>query len=271
MPLKSDFQSISNNITSFTVTIDGLSVKNPNGKSSFALTNMNADAILDSGSTISLLPQAQVQQIWDQFDIRTVSGVQIPFVDCAYGGAKGNGYSFDFQFAGKNISVPMDEMIVDAFSDIQEDIRNDPTLNRLFQGWEGACMFGIGSASEYDVHSSNFVLLGDTFLRSAYVVYDLANEQVGIAQANLNSTNSNIVDLKAGESNLPKEQGVDSKGSGQNVSNAVPPSHTSTGQTSSSGSNDNNNDDDDDNAGGHVTPALAVTLVVAIGAAMAVL
>ncbi|KAH6854976.1 aspartic peptidase domain-containing protein [Chaetomium sp. MPI-CAGE-AT-0009] len=42
---------------------------------------------------------------------------------------------------------------------------------------------------------AHFALLGDTFLRSAYVVYDLAHYQIGLAQANLNSTTSTVVEL----------------------------------------------------------------------------
>lgn len=37
------------------------------------------------------------------------------------------------------------------------------------------------------------MILGDSFLRSAYVVYDLINNQAAIAQTNFNATDSNIV------------------------------------------------------------------------------
>lgn len=271
LPLKSDFQSFSNNITSFTVTIEGLSVNSPNGTSISKLSNMDADAILDSGSTISLFPLSEIQDIWDKLDIRHAPDVDLPFVDCAYGGEKGNGITFSFQFAGKNISVPMDEMVVDAFSEIQGEIFHDPVLGKAFQGWEGACMFGIGSSDNFGVSQTKFALLGDTFLRSAYVVYDLANEQLGLAQANLNSTNTDIVDLKAEDKNLPGAEGVASKTSGhQTFTRSDIPSYTFTDQTPPSGSS-NNDSEDDDSAGGHVTPGLAATLVMAISTVLAVL
>jgi hypothetical protein len=41
-------------------------------------------------------------------------------------------------------------------------------------------------------------VLGDTFLRSAYVVYDLQNNQISIAQTDFNATSSNVVEITAG-------------------------------------------------------------------------
>lgn len=51
-------------------------------------------------------------------------------------------------------------------------------------------------------------ILGDTFLRSAYVVYDLTHNEIGFAQANFGSTTSNIVELKAANSGIPSLTGV---------------------------------------------------------------
>lgn len=43
---------------------------------------------------------------------------------------------------------------------------------------------------------------GDTFLRSAYVVYDLQNEQISLAQAAY-GTGSNIVEIGQGKNAVP--------------------------------------------------------------------
>jgi hypothetical protein len=40
-------------------------------------------------------------------------------------------------------------------------------------------------------------VLGDTFLRSAYVVYDLQNNQISLAQTDFNSTTTNVVEITA--------------------------------------------------------------------------
>lgn len=74
---------------------------------------------------------------------------------------------------------------------------------------ENSCLFGIQSSALVGLPSEPaLALLGDTFLRSAYVVYDMPNLQLGIAQANPNATESNIVELEAGATDLPAIQGV---------------------------------------------------------------
>lgn len=54
------------------------------------------------------------------------------------------------------------------------------------------CEFGLMSSGTGDI------ALGDSFLRSAYVVYDLTNKQIGLAQTVFNETLSNIVEIDSG-------------------------------------------------------------------------
>ncbi|KAG9258591.1 aspartic peptidase domain-containing protein [Emericellopsis atlantica] len=209
LPLQSDALAGTSQITSFNVEIQGFDVVSPDGEKTVNIPNLDSLAILDSGSTISLLPNDQVQDLWDEFGVLSFIDVLAPFIDCAYRGDKGQGYKFEFRFDGKTISVPMDEMVIDAYSDVQDIFKSDPTLRQYFGDWDGACMFGIGSTSDFGIDDDQFTLLGATFLRSAYVVYDLANEQLGIAQANLNSTDTDIVDIEEGD--LPDVTGVESQ------------------------------------------------------------
>ena len=53
---------------------------------------------------------------------------------------------------------------------------------------------------------SSTPVLGDTFLRSAYVVYDLHNNEISLAQTNFNSTGSNIMEIT--NSSVPDATGV---------------------------------------------------------------
>ncbi|KAK6447027.1 hypothetical protein ACSS6W_010394 [Trichoderma asperelloides] len=162
---------------------------------------VNATAVLDSGSTISLLPDDVVQAVWKQFNVMNVRGIPVPFVDCAKANSKDT--FFSFQFTNKTIQVPIDEMVLNNLSGVQDQIFSDPTLSQVFKGWSGVCTFGMASISDYGISSDQFVLLGDTFLRSAYVVYDLQNKQVGIAQATLNATSSSIIEFQAGSKTIP--------------------------------------------------------------------
>jgi hypothetical protein len=46
-------------------------------------------------------------------------------------------------------------------------------------------------------------VLGDTFLRSAYVVYDLSNNQISLAQTDFNATDSSVKEIASGSSGVP--------------------------------------------------------------------
>lgn len=61
---------------------------------------------------------------------------------------------------------------------------------------------GVGSSDTIGFNGQ--ALLGDIFLRSAYVVYDLENSKVGIAPANYNGGTSNY--LKIVDGNIPYSQ-----------------------------------------------------------------
>ena len=59
------------------------------------------------------------------------------------------------------------------------------------------CQLGIQGAGNLPV------LFGDTFLRSAYVVYDLDNNRIALAQTDFNSTESNVVAFESGGATIP--------------------------------------------------------------------
>ncbi|KAF4509904.1 hypothetical protein G6O67_001839 [Ophiocordyceps sinensis] len=206
LPLISDDPSRSGNRTSYTVRLRGFDVDG------IDLDNLDAAAVLDSGSTISLLPDSLVREMHRHFGVRFVQDVSIPLVDCAYRAAKGKGVSFQFRFDGATIRVPVAEMVIDAFPEHDQRSLRGSQLRRLFGQWDRVCIFGIGSAADYGIKSESFALLGDTFLRSAYVVYDMANRQLGIAQANTKADKSNIVEIRKGATQIPDVAGVPGTG-----------------------------------------------------------
>lgn len=66
-----------------------------------------------------------------------------------------------------------------------------------YSNGEAACQLGIQAAGDLPV------LFGDTFLRSAYVVYDLDNNRIALAQTDFNSTESNVVAFESGGAAIP--------------------------------------------------------------------
>ena len=99
-----------------------------------------------------------------------------PLVACSLAS---NTAAVNFTFGGPGgavVSVGFNEFVIPLGVDPVPKLKNGAD----------ACNWGILPAGQ------NPLLFGDTFLRSAYVVYDLQNNQVGIAQTKFNATSSNI-------------------------------------------------------------------------------
>ncbi|KAF2139854.1 uncharacterized protein K452DRAFT_289232 [Aplosporella prunicola CBS 121167] len=178
LPIQRD--SSSNDITSFTVAMSSLNITGGTGKSVYSQPNIDLAAILDSGTTLTYLPNSIANDI-----IKGVGAINDPtfgyVVRCNIG-ATGSNITFGFGGAdGPIITVGMDEMTVPLLDTAGESLK--------FRNGEDACMFGINPAGD------DPILLGDTFLRSAYVVYDLHNEQVALANTNFNTSDSHVQEI----------------------------------------------------------------------------
>jgi hypothetical protein len=162
--------------------------------------------VLDSGSTITTLDPVIGQEI-----LTAINGVDdsdttgLLFVDCSL---RNSISTFNFAFGGTaatpkvTIKVPISELAYNLTG--LYAIPADITLPRL--PFKDACVFGIMFSP--DVPSLYPPILGDTFLRSAYVVYDLQNNLIGMAQTNFNSRKTNIVEFLANATSIPDVPGV---------------------------------------------------------------
>lgn len=183
----------SQNITSFTVGMTAVSFAFPNGTTHNAsLDGGSLDAVLDSGTTLSYFPDNIAAPLFDAIGAFTYSLLGLTLVECSLATS---GLEITFRFNDSvSIVVPADEVVIDAFGAANGNVRVPPEIPL-----DNPCLFGIqnsGSSLPSEVADQvNFALLGDTFLRSAYVVYDLDNIEIALAQANLNSTDTNIQEL----------------------------------------------------------------------------
>ncbi|KAJ4982726.1 eukaryotic aspartyl protease [Stagonosporopsis vannaccii] len=141
-------------------------------------SDSNVPVLLDSGSSLMYLPDAVASALYSQFNARYDSRQQAAFVDCDLANQEG---SLEFGFSGVTISVPYNELVITAAVS-----RGQPV-----------CILGIGPAGR------SVAVLGDTFLRSAYVVYDLENNEISLAQTNFNATSSNIQEIQTGSDGVP--------------------------------------------------------------------
>ena len=148
-------------------------------------------AILDSGTSVTIFPDDLAQKLFDQFGAQYDQTDQVWLAPCYL---TESNVTLDFQFGGSNgptIKVPASEFLI--------DLGQGETGSRpRFDNGDVACELGFESAQ------GRPILLGDTFLRSAYVVYDLDNRQISIAQTTLNSQQQNVQEIQPGPSGVPE-------------------------------------------------------------------
>ena len=200
-------RNITGSYTAFEVAFTGMAITYTNGSSATISDPLfsSLPAILDSGSTMSYLPDSIARRIFRQLGAVTDAELGLTFIDYSYLTDE-PGMTISFRFGRATITVPVHEMVLDLLGSYQHLLPSSIPYDRV-------CVFGILTTADFETSgavpdSDMFALLGDTFLRSAYVVYDLDHYQIGMAQANLNSTTSNVIELKAGGSSLPSVTGV---------------------------------------------------------------
>ncbi|KAJ0336754.1 hypothetical protein COL154_013354 [Colletotrichum chrysophilum] len=121
------------------VQLDSIALSK-SGSSKTTYSNSQFPVFFDTGATLSYFPSAVVDSLGSDLGGRLDSSVNMYVVPCGTSG------TIDFTFGGFTLQVPISEFI-----------------------WEvsdNACVLGADKASD------GSYLLGDSFLRSAYVVFD---------------------------------------------------------------------------------------------------
>jgi hypothetical protein len=206
------------NYSSFEIAFSSVSIDYTNGTQHTIPTSIldhPAPAVLDSGTTFSYLPDKMTSEIYSRLGAIYDPDLGTALIDCAYLNDNTDPPSvlthLTFTFppgpgpGPTTIRVPVHELLLDQLP---------PTYPPPSHFTSRACVFGLQSTALFaaagTVKQPNFTLLGATFLRSAYVVYDLEHHQIGLAQANLNSSSSgaSIVELSSAGTSLPRVTGV---------------------------------------------------------------
>ena len=185
LPVQLDGQT--GNLTSFTVAWTGLSVSS-GGQSLMSSTNIAQPAILDSGTTDLLLPSDMYTSLATGFGVQSSPR----FGDVVPCKLAGSDATFSFSFGGSGgptVNVSLNQFVTPIFTTSKRPPK--------FPNGDDACSWGISDAG------TDPILFGDTFLRSAYVVYDLENNLIGLAQTNFNATSSNIQEFSSSASGIP--------------------------------------------------------------------
>ena len=158
-PINTD---VTGTASQFTITLTGLSVTNPSGSTVGvgASSLYPLSVLLDSGSSYMSLPSSMVSGIAKATGAsysNQLGGYVLPNCNSQYSAG-----TLNLFFSGVEIQVPYNEFIVHPTATDGSDF--------LYNDGSKVCMIGVIPGS-----SSDIAVLGDTFLRSAYVVYDLVS------------------------------------------------------------------------------------------------
>ncbi|KAK4169245.1 putative aspartic-type endopeptidase opsB [Cladorrhinum sp. PSN259] len=148
--------------------------------------NLALAVLLDTGSSLTYLPDTMVQEIYNAVGAQYDSDANAAYVPCSLANDKTR---LNFTFTSPTISVEMNELVLDLITSSGQR----PT----FSNGVTACLFGIAPAG------TGTNVLGDTFLRSAYVVYDLANNLISLAATKFNTTATRVLEIGTGENSVP--------------------------------------------------------------------
>ena len=174
-------QPTNGSYTDFTVALSSVSVLDCSGAVQFSQTNLALPVILDSGTTDAYLPDSVLNPI--------LGGVGVindreygPIVPCDVANSPA---TLSFVFGGSGgptISVGIGEFVTPVYNE---------------EGYQPSFRDGAGPICSWGLMSSGTgpILFGDAFLRSAYVVYDLTNNQIGMAQTVFNTTDTHVVEI----------------------------------------------------------------------------
>ncbi|KAL9596437.1 MAG: hypothetical protein Q9219_005787 [cf. Caloplaca sp. 3 TL-2023] len=170
------------------VQMTSLTLTDNSGESPLVPNDTVAFAVLDTGATNSYLPLPIAKSIWSSAGVVFNSAESpYPMVACNLSTANAN-YTFGFGgLDGPKISVGVKEFVYGWLNNI------------TFADGTPACGFGVFQAE------NNAAILGDTFLRSAYAVFDLEEDRIALAQANPSAsvTDSDIQQITKGEDGIP--------------------------------------------------------------------
>jgi len=167
------------NVARYWVQMDSIGLTQ-NGKSQ-TFSGSGSPIVLDSGSSLSYIPSDVLQEMANQLNGQYDRQNQLYIVDCSL--EQQSGSSVDFTFSGTKISVPFEEFL-----------------------WNVDGQHCVIGAQAVDPSSGVTALLGDSFLRSAYTVFDQTNNAIYIGQyANCGQNEQSISAGSAGASGFKGE------------------------------------------------------------------
>ncbi|KAG5924365.1 hypothetical protein E4U42_004657 [Claviceps africana] len=148
-------------------------------------TELALAVLVDTGTSRTYLPASITSEIYRHLDVAYQEEQGAAIVPCSLRDKK---VTMSFRFSSPaSITVPVSDMVIDL-------VDSSGTPYTMEDGTQ-ACSFGILPAED------QMSILGDTFLRSAYVLFDMDRNEISLANARYNVTDSHIVEVNTGLGN----------------------------------------------------------------------
>lgn len=174
-------QKVNGLYSEFVIALTAVAVSYSSQTHNYSSSTLPAAVLLDSGSSLTYLPDPIVADIYNDLGVNYDSSSGVGYVPCSLADQD---VTVSYTFSSPTINVAAKELVLNAG-------------NIYFRNGDRACVFGIVPAG------SSTAVLGDTFLRSAYVVYDLANNEISLANTNFNSASDNVLEIGTGNDAVP--------------------------------------------------------------------
>ncbi|EED12554.1 aspartic-type endopeptidase (OpsB), putative [Talaromyces stipitatus ATCC 10500] len=175
-------QKIDGEYAELLIIMTGVALQNSSGGQSYSSQELPATVLLDSGSSLTYLPETIVEDLYNDLGVVYEASTQTGYVPCSM---MSENINITYTFTSPSIPVGISELVLDNGSGL------------TFNDGTPACVFGIAPASD------STAVLGDTFLRSTYVVYDLSKNEISLAPTRFNSTDENILEITNGTRAVP--------------------------------------------------------------------
>jgi yapsin 1 len=158
----------------FNVVLNAITATASGGQHFEVMSEGMFPALLDSGTTAIVLPAPLAMIIANAVQATPLEDSETFIAVCDLG----IGVSLSFDLSGATIEVPL--------SEVMAPFVNQTSGTQIVEDGYSVCLLNIETTDQ------DQIILGDAFLRSAYVVFDLENYEVAIAQASYDNSNSNI-------------------------------------------------------------------------------
>lgn len=153
-------------IQRYAVSMSGISFVNSSGTTKYADSALSG-VVLDTGSSLCELPTSIVSAMAADVGAEQDPESGLLVVSCS---VMDSGSQLEFAFDGVTIAVPMSQFVLSDGGD--------------------SCVLGV---QPLEAGSGITALLGDTFLRNAYMVFDQTNMKIGMAQFVSCGTNVQVI------------------------------------------------------------------------------